>query len=71
MQAIEPFRNALALLERYIETEKTAKQMAGVVKTSLADILVSMGSLDDAEKQYESALIIAREIDDQRHSPLC
>ncbi len=61
--AIEYHQQALAELERIGES---ARQMTGAVHTDLAGLYMALGQFDDAEREYEAALVIDEELSDGR-----
>lgn len=67
-QAIEWHRRALVEFERLSESSESAEHMVAVLYADWADNLVAIGQFDEAQKHYETALTIAREINDHRQA---
>jgi len=65
-QAIEYHRWALGEFERISESSESAKRMAAACHVDWADNLRDIGQFDEAQKHYETALPVLREIDDHR-----
>jgi tetratricopeptide (TPR) repeat protein len=65
-QAIEWHTRALAEFERLSASSQSAKKMQGTVYSDLGDSLAAIGQFDEAQRQYETALSIKREVDDHR-----
>ena len=65
-QAIEWHRKALGEFERLRESNESEKRMAAVCHLDWADNLASIGQFDEAQKHYEAALPVLRELDDRR-----
>ncbi|MBI5300929.1 MAG: tetratricopeptide repeat protein [Chloroflexi bacterium] len=65
-QAIEWHRQALQVFGRLSAMDKDAKKMWAVVQTDLAYNLAENGNFGEAEKEYEAAVKLAREVDDSR-----
>jgi len=64
-QAAECYRQGLAVVEQ-LESSEYVKRKRGVLQIGLATALMDMGDYDSAKKNYESALTIAKEQDDER-----
>ncbi|MBK8900759.1 MAG: tetratricopeptide repeat protein [Anaerolineaceae bacterium] len=65
-QAIPFHQQAIKGFSALSENNKSAKDMLGKVYNDLADNFTSVGQFDEAQANYETALKVKREVDDQR-----
>jgi len=64
-QAAEMYRNKLELLDKLDESNSVKRERGGVI-ADLADVLIDMGSFEQAREAYEASICIAKELDDSR-----
>jgi len=65
-QAIECQRRALQEFEPLSASDKSAKKMVGSIHTELAGLFGALGQFNEAEQEYNAALVIDKELDDRR-----
>lgn len=64
--AAEQYRKALALLATLDQQDKTVRHQIAALHTDFANVLTDMGQYVAAKQEYEAALVIERELSDQR-----
>lgn len=65
-QAMDCYRHAIILSNKLEQTENVKNQIAGY-HGELADALVELGQYSEAQKEYEIALTLAKETNNDRH----
>lgn len=63
--AVEHYRSALALVAT-LEQDQDVKRQTGAYHTDLADVMTDLGRYAEARQEYEAALVIDRELGDER-----
>jgi len=64
-QAADCYREALAVA-RQLEQTEGVKQQTGSLQADLGDVLRDMGQFEEARTAYEAALVLTREVGDDR-----